>query len=225
MKYLASPQSDVAPFVASRILSQLQQGKRVLWLLSGGSGGAVCVTASKLLKEHDLSNLIVTMSDERHGDIDHPDENVAQLMADGLSLDGAVFYRPLIGQSRDDTTTAFSAWVDEQNHTIDYRIAVLGIGEDGHTCGIKPQSAAVTATTSVASFAGDDFERITITPAFLKRVDEAIVQAYGNNKHSVVERLLNGEGDRAEYPMLTIQDIPTVTVFSDYKEKSNEHSN
>lgn len=218
MLYNQVPQSDVAPFVASQIINQLRQGKRVLWLLSGGSGGAVCVAASKLLKDQDLSNLVITMSDERYGEVGHPDENVQQLLDNGLYVGEATFYRPLIGMSREETTSKFSHWLELQNQAVDYRIAVLGIGEDSHTCGIKPGSIATTATSPAASFSGDDFERLTITLSFLRQLDEAVVQAYGAAKHAVIERLLAGEGDTTKYPMLAIQDIPNVAIFSDYKE-------
>lgn len=220
--YQQSPQSDVAPFVAARILEQLEQGKSVLWLLSGGSGGAVCVEASKVLAEHDLSNLYVTMSDERYGPIDHPDENVRQLLDGGLMLPDAMVYRPLIGARRDETTAAFGAWLQTADTNVDYRIATLGIGADGHTCGIKPHSIAVSSTDPAASFTGEDFERLTITANFLRSLDEAVVQAYGDDKHAVVQRLLNGDGAVDDYPMLAIRNIPRVTVFSNYqKEKTS----
>lgn len=218
MHYNSSPQSNVAPFVASRILAQLQQGKKVLWLLSGGSGAKVCIEVSRLLKDHDLSNLFATMSDERYGDIGHPNENIQQLLDGGFSLERATLYRPLNGTSVEDTTSLFSSWLTDIYHTVDYRIAVLGVGEDGHTCGIKPHSPAVTSTTAASHFVGEDFERITITATSLRRIDEGVVQAYGENKHAVIERFIEGRGELNDFPMLAIRDIPRVTIFSDYKE-------
>ncbi len=222
MHYHQQPQSEVAAFVASRIIGLLGEGKHVLWLLSGGSGGQVCIEASKLLAGHDLSRLFVTMSDERYGALDHPDENVHQLLNGGLTLPGAVFYRPLTGAGREETTAAFAAWLRDISAKVDYRIATLGIGADGHTCGIKPHSVAVSSTNPAVSFTGEDFERITITTDFLRSLDEAVVQAYGADKHKVVQRLLTGNGTIDDYPMLAIHDIPRVTVFSNYqKEKTS----
>ena len=219
MKYNSSPRESVASFVAARILQKLNEGKKVLWLLSGGSGGATCVEVSNLLQGHDLSKLYVTMSDERYGPLNHPDENVAILIKMGLSLPGATFYRPLRGETIDETTASYIKWLQEVGDYVDYKIAVLGIGEDGHTCGIKPHSIAIDSTRLAENFAGDDFERITITLQYLRTLDEAAVQAYGKTKHEVVRRLLTGEGDIHSAPMLAIREIPNTTVFSDYKER------
>lgn len=218
MKYSSPPKESVASFVAARILKKLSEGKKVLWLLSGGSSGATCVEVSNLLQGHDLSKLYVTMSDERYGPLNHPNENVAILIKTGLSLPGATFYRLLRGETIDETTASYMGWLQEVGDYVDYKIAVLGIGEDGHTCGVKPHSIAVDSTRLAENFASDDFKRITITLQYLRMLDEAAVQAYGETKHDVVRRLLAGEGDVHSSPMLAIRDIPNTTVFSDYKE-------
>ena len=215
MKYRQLPQSEVAGLVASHILARLEQGQRVLWLLSGGSGGKVCLEASQMLVGHDLSCLYVTMSDERYGPLGHPDENFAQLTESGLSLPGATLYRPLDGSSREQATERFAEWLATTSANVDHRFAVLGIGEDGHAAGIKPSSPAVTSTALAASFDGEDFQRITVTPKFMRTLDAAIVQAYGAPKHAVIEQLLTGEDDVESFPASVIRDIPNVIVCSD----------
>lgn len=207
---------QAAKFIAGRIASQLAEGKSVLWLLSGGSGGQVCVEASQLLKtRRNLSNLYVTMSDERYGELDHPDENMSILLNAGLDLPGAAIYRPLNGKPRDQTTADFNNWLNEVGQVVDYKFAVLGIGADAHTAGIKPDSIAATSPRAAVDFTGDDFERITITSKFLSELDEAVVQAFGESKREVVEQLRIGEGDPVNRPMLTIRDIKQVALFSD----------
>ena len=217
LTYHQSEQAAVAPFVAKRLRDLLQSGKKVLWLLSGGSGGAVCVQASKLLSGEDLSNLYITLTDERYGPVDHADENMRILLADGFSAPGASMYRVLQGEPIEQTTDALSAWLTKVSSEVDYTFAVLGIGEDGHTCGIKPGSIAVDSSEVAAYFQGDDFERITITPTYVRTVDEAVVQAFGANKHAVIAQLLEGGGDVRMAPMLTIRAIPQAAVFSDYQ--------
>lgn len=214
--YRTEPQSGVAAFVATQVIRQLEQGKRVLLLLSGGSGGDIGVEASKLLVKHDVSNLFVTVSDERYGDVGHADENVQQLLDKGLTLSPATFYRPLNGKSLDETTADFAKWLTTTSRHVDYRIAILGIGEDGHTSGVKPGSTGVTSKETAVSFIGDDFTRITTTLSFLRTVDEAVVQAYGSTKHDMLRQLHKRSGD---YPMQVIHDIPNVTLFSDYQKE------
>lgn len=218
--YFEQPQSNVAPFLAARIAPHLEKGDRVLLLLSGGSGVPISITLCNLLKPLDLSNLFVTVSDERYGPINHRDENARQLIEAGLFLPKATWFRPLTGKTLDETTSDYAAWLANVRSHADYAIALLGIGEDGHTSGIKPHSPAVTATEAAVSYTGTDYERITTTLPFLETFDEAVVQAYGSSKHSVVRQLLKGEGTTHETPMLGIQSIPTVTIFSDYKENT-----
>ena len=219
--YHQSPQSAVAPYIAQRILTQLQSEKRVLWLLSGGSGGRLCIEASKLLAGHDLSGLFVTMSDERYGPLGHTNENMQQLIDGGLTLPKASVYRPISGAVRSKTTADFNAWLHKAEAETDYTIATLGIGEDGHTSGIKPHSPATTSTQWAVDFDGDDFERITTTTTYLRTFNEAIVQLYGTSKHQRLYQLLSGEGESEDLPMLDIASIPYVTIFSDAPPMTN----
>jgi 6-phosphogluconolactonase/glucosamine-6-phosphate isomerase/deaminase len=186
--------------------------------MSGGSGGQICVAVGKILQGHDLSGLMATMSDERFGEKGHKNENFSQLVSQGLSLPGATVYHPLTGDSLAVTTELFSTWLTDAHQRADHTIVTLGIGEDGHTSGVKPHSIAVNAEVAAVSFQGDDFSRITTTLPFLRTFDEAIVQSYGKPKHAIIRQLLGGKGAVDELPMYAIYDIPNVTIFSDYKE-------
>lgn len=213
--YKNEPSVNVAQLVASRLSELLGSGKKVLWLLSGGSGGQVCIDANKLLTEVDFSNLYVTMSDERYGEVGHADENYRILTEGGLVLPGANFYRPLQGVSRDETTDRLIEWLSEVANEVDYKFAVMGVGEDGHTAGVKPLSPAVDSQEMAEIYQGDDFERLTVTASFIADLDEAIVQAYGPSKHGVIKKLIEGRGELNEFPALAIRKIKKVTIFSD----------
>ena len=216
MDYRNAPQTDVAPFLAGRIGEQLLGGKKVLWLLSGGSGIDVCVQAGKILAEYNLTNVFVTTSDERYGDAGHANENMQQLLNAGLSLPGATIYRPINGTSIEQTTNDYSAWLSTAYAATDYRIALLGVGTDGHTSGIKPRSVAVRAQTAACYFTGEDFERVTTTAHFLARFDEAVVQAYGDAKQTVIQALIERPPlTYDEFPAGIIGEIPRVTLFTD----------
>ncbi len=213
--YSASNQTTI-DFTAKRLTKLLQSGKKVLWLLSGGSGGLVCAEVSKRLRAVDKSNLYVTLTDERYGEVNHKDENMRILYDHGFSLPGATVYRPLSGESLSDTVSSFGNWLKGVDQKVDYVFAVLGIGEDGHTAGIKPHSPAVESSRLVEGYQGDDFKRITITPRYLRGVNEAVVQAFGESKHIVIQHLLFDNGKIEDFPMYLIRDIAKVNVFSDY---------
>jgi 6-phosphogluconolactonase/glucosamine-6-phosphate isomerase/deaminase len=219
MQYIYSADAQLAiEHLVQRITTLLNEGKKVLWLVSGGSGGKVTVEVSKELLDTNLKDLYVTLSDERYGDVDHANENWNLLLQDGLLLPGATLYRPLQGLSRQKTTERYNEWITDTTKSVNYVIGIFGIGSDGHTAGIKPYSDVVEAEAFVADFTGEDFERMTITPAYFDHIDEAVIQAFGADKHAVIQQLQTQELFAAAQPAQLLKNIPVATFYSDYKE-------
>jgi len=224
MRYVYSQNANEATNqLAAAIREKLAAGKKVLWFVSGGSGADVSVEVAKVLKDADLTNLSVTLSDERYGPVGHPDENWQQLLDKGFAVPGATTYRTLIGKNRDETTQAFEDWVSNTADSADYVIGLFGIGPDGHTAGVKPHTGAVLSTSIATEYAGEDFERITITPAFIETIDEAVTQAFGEDKHSVIRQLLDEHVPLTDQPAQILKSIPKSALYSDYKEVQEEN--
>ncbi|MFZ2836397.1 MAG: 6-phosphogluconolactonase [Candidatus Saccharimonadales bacterium] len=219
MKYIYSdnPVPAAARHLATTIESHLENNERVVWLLSGGSGVKVGLIACQQLQGVDLSNLTVTLTDERYGPLNHANENWRELLEGGLSLPGATLHRPLTGDSRDLTTDHFGAWLKQQIEQADYTIGLFGIGSDGHTAGIKPGSIAVDSPDWAAGYAGEDFERITMTFVPIQQIDEAVIQASGSEKANVLEQLMAQDIPLSDQPAQILKTIPTVTIYSDNK--------
>lgn len=218
--YTEQPIEAAAEAVANSILGHINKGESVLWLLTGGSGLKIATVAGQILKEHDLSKLTVSLTDERYGAIGHKDENWQQLIDSGLELPGAVLYRPLTGESREKTTEQFSKWLEQQLNSNDFKIALFGFGTDGHTAGIKPGSSATTSASFASSFTGNDFERITITYPGIELIDEAIIQASGEDKKPIINNLLSGNIDINQQPAQILRKIPVATLFSNNKKEN-----
>ncbi|MET0979717.1 MAG: 6-phosphogluconolactonase [Candidatus Saccharimonadales bacterium] len=214
----SNPVSAAADHLARSIKDHLEAGEHVLWLLSGGSGIHVVLAAAKILTDTDLTNLSATLSDERYGKLGHVDENWQQLLDNDLYLPGADLYRPLIGKDRTATSVAFGAWVEQKISTANYTVGLFGIGSDGHTAGIKPHSNAIETTAWAAGYIGDDFERITITPRAISKLDEAIVQASGEDKVPVLKQLLHQDITATEQPAQMLKSIPKCTLYTNNKE-------
>lgn len=208
----------VTSYLATVLKSHLQSGERVVWLLSGGSGAKVCLEVAKRLHDNDLSNLYVTLSDERYGTVGHADENWQQLLDEGFSLPAATLYRPLQGLDREETTKHFAAWLDEHIKAADYAVGLFGIGPDGHTAGIKPGSTATEATTWAADFTGADFERITVTFPAIDALNEAVIQAMGNDKAVTIEQLLHTDTALSIQPAQVLKTVKKSTLYTDYRE-------
>src|SRR4051812_16644787 len=88
--------------LSAKLDGYLLEGKKVLWLVPGGSNIPV---ASRIMSSlhNNLGNLTVTLTDERYGDIGHADSNQVQYTAAGFDLKGASFIPYLIGEPLEDT--------------------------------------------------------------------------------------------------------------------------
>lgn len=214
--YTTNPIIDAATHAARRIREQLTAGDNVLWLLSGGSGTTIAVEAAKqLVDAPNLKRLSITLTDERYGMPGHSDENWKQLLDAGFSLPSATAFRPLRGGDKVATQESFDAWIKKQRTASTYSIGIFGIGTDGHTAGIKPGSDATSAGGATSLFAGDDFERLTITYQTIAKLHEAVIQASGDNKKEVLQHLLDKSSSLSEMPAQILHKVPLTTLYSD----------
>ncbi len=221
MKYIHVTNTEPATtYLADTINSHLAAGEKVLWILSGGSGGKVCAEVSKRLTG-DLSGLITTLSDERYVPLNNPDENWKQLTDYGFSVPGALTYRPIQGKDRAQTAADLGSWMEAQFPQADYKIGLFGMGADGHTAGLKPGTSAVTATGWATEFTGNDFERITMTFDAIKQLDEIVVQAMGEDKTQALKTLLNEDVALSTQPAQILKSVQKSTLFTDYKEEQS----
>lgn len=86
------------------------------------------------------------------------------------------------------------AWQDFFDLGGTVPLALLGLGDDGHTCSLfTPEQVDAcgpdTFAASVRRETGPD--RITVTPALLGRVEHVIILAAGNEKAAVVDAMLH----------------------------------
>ena len=217
-QYDSHPVQAAADHIAQLISEKLANNEKVFWFLSGGSGIQVVLEVARQLNGQDLHNLAATLSDERYGPVGHADENWQQLIDGGFSLPGAVLYRPLISEDQITTANRFGAWVAQHMADAHYSIGLFGIGNDGHTAGIKPHSSAVTANAWSEYFHGDDFERITITLLPISQLDEAVIQASGQDKLPILKSLVNESIPVVNQPAQALKSIPLSTLYTDNQE-------
>jgi 6-phosphogluconolactonase/glucosamine-6-phosphate isomerase/deaminase len=208
----------VVQYLAHVISAPLSVGKRVLWLVAGGSSMPIAVAVSKALKSSGVSleKLVMTLTDERYGDVGHADSNWKQLKDAGFDLPGAVMKPVLESNDMEATVTAFGVFLGIELGKVDYRVGLFGIGLDGHTAGILPHSSAVEATQLAAGYDAGTYKRVTMTPAAIARLDEAIVYAVGEPKWPVFEKL-ETEVSLSEQPAQILKRVPKTTIFNDHK--------
>jgi 6-phosphogluconolactonase/glucosamine-6-phosphate isomerase/deaminase len=210
--------AECARILAERIGSFLAQDKKVLWLLSGGSNINISVLTLDILKEHFplklKTNLAVSLVDERYGPVGHPDSNWQQLLEADFSLDEIISEPVLTGLSLEETVQNFSENYKRISTWADVVIGQMGIGLDGHTAGILPESPAVTESGIACSYEALKYTRISLTLTTIKSINASYAFLIGSTKKLVIYYLRSRDFPYAEMPAQVLKDIPESYVYS-----------
>ncbi len=205
----------IITYLTQTLTDRLQKGESVLWLVPGGSAMASASRVLENLEDVDTSRLCITLTDERYGSPGHDDENWSQLGRLGFVLNSINAYRVLRGEDAETTATDFSHKLGELFATYQYKIGLFGIGADGHTAGIKPHSSATTSSELAVHFAGSDFERVTMTAKAVRRLDEVVAYARGEEKFETLTNLLHETASIEDQPAQVLKEVKKSTLFSD----------
>lgn len=206
----------VINYLFTRISQALGKDKKVLWLLSGGSYIEVQAETAKRLAGRDLSNLTVSLSDERFGPPGHKDSNWQKLLAAGFNLPGAQLMPVLKGKSFAETSQEFSDFIKTSLGRDGYKIACAGVGEDGHTLGVLIDSPGVDSSEMVVGYKGKDFERITMTLKSLEQLDEVVVYMFGQQKQALIGQIANQNLPFDKQPAQALKKSKRLIVYNDY---------
>lgn len=213
MRFVYAPSEIATAEISEAITIALEQGP-VLLLVSGGSNILLAVNICNNLQ---LTNqLTLGLVDERYGPVGHPDSNWAQLLDAGLKTE-EIHSLPVLEFDQPIETTS-ARYLERLTSAIDTNtslIAIFGIGTDGHTSGILPNSPALKSTDIVTHFVGPDFPRITTTPMFMPFVHKAFLVSYGHAKHEQLVRLQE-ELPTSVQPAQALKRTQDLTVYSDY---------
>jgi 6-phosphogluconolactonase/glucosamine-6-phosphate isomerase/deaminase len=204
---------EIADIVATSINSKLEKGINILWFVSGGSVIPTQVLIAKKITKHPVGKLIVTLADERYGEVNHKDSNWFKLIEAGFDLPQAKLIPILKGKDISETTNDFKNTLNNELNNVDFKIGIFGIGIDGHTAGILPKSGATSSNDIVYTYKPDAFNRITITPKIIYTLDEAILYAMDNAKLFEIEKLKTNLTIE-EQPAQALKKVPLLTVFT-----------
>ncbi len=209
--------NEVAEFLASKIIQELAQEKKVLWFVTGGSSIAICSATAKLIAQKPHANLTAMLTDERYGELGHPDSNWQKLLETGFELPEAKLLPILTGEERKTATENFDENLRREFQNADYKIGLFGVGSDGHTAGILPESVATKSEALACAYDSSSFERITMTFNAIKFLDEVVIFMQGQEKWPVVKDLEEKEIDIKIQPAQILKRVAKVTLFTDYQ--------
>lgn len=203
----------------NRLVEELEAGKKVLWLIPGGSNIPLSVKTMRQIPEDLTKNLTIYLTDERYVDVGHPDSNSKQLDDAGFDHKQArVTWVLSEGLSLEETSEQYALSIGAAFEAAETVIAQMGMGADGHICGILPGTPAVASGALVVGYQTETFTRITLTPKALKQyVGAAYVYAFGEGKKEALSNLLI-ELPVTEQPAQVLKSLPEAYVYNDQLE-------
>jgi 6-phosphogluconolactonase/glucosamine-6-phosphate isomerase/deaminase len=211
-----SGQSKGTRELTKRLNKELSGGKRVLWLLSGGSNIAITTKVMAALPHEATKNLAIFLLDERYGETGHLDSNAKQLYDAGFQAKEAVFVPVLVpGFSLEETRERYAEACKRALEHADVVIAQIGIGSDGHIAGILPHSAAADADGWVAAYQTPHFTRVTLTFDAMRKITVAYVMAFGKEKEPTLLQLRDEKSSLIDQPAQFLKELPEVYIYND----------
>ncbi len=164
------------------------------------AGGATPAPVYRQLARDDTipwHRVAVYFGDERCVPPDDPASNYHMAMETLIEPAAIASHRVhRIEAESDDREAAADAYARVFPERLD--VLILGIGEDGHTASLFPESGALRESNrKVVAVQGPKVphERITITPVVIEMAANVVVLATGSVKASAVARALDGSDD------------------------------
>lgn len=199
------------------LTEELEAGKHVLWLVSGGSNIPLSVKVMQELPDDLTANLTIYLTDERYGEVNHADSNAYQLAQAGFEPKQARLVNVLADAlTLEETTEQYGLSISAALEASDSVIAQLGMGPDGHILGILPGSPAVDSDKIVVGYVTENFTRITLTAHAVEQyIDAAYVYAFGESKRQALGDLLTKNLSLDEQPAQVLKRLPEAYVYND----------
>ncbi|HXR50164.1 MAG TPA: 6-phosphogluconolactonase [Verrucomicrobiae bacterium] len=214
---LATGWEDGVAGLTQRLVSALAEGKRVLWLVSGGSNIDAAVDVMDTITPRLSQGLSILLADERFGQEGHSDSNWTNLMKAGFKPKRALLLPVLCGKNTlEEALAHYRDIVRKAYAEHDVIVVQLGMGVDGHIAGILPNSAAAKEKKElVVSYKSNPYTRLTLTFPALKRAHHAYVFAFGDTKAQALFDLHNKRLSLLKQPAQILKRLQDVSVYND----------
>ncbi len=179
---------------AARALQQT--GKFAVALSGGSTPKAIYQRLSLLPKEIDWTKVFLFWGDERSVAPDHPDSNYRMAMEhfSKLPIPEHQIFRM---KAEADIEKNAKDYEEKIRHTLRkslFDLVMLGIGEDGHTASLFPNTKALSVTKELVC--ANDVpqkmtQRMTLTYPCINESAKIAIYALGKSKQEIVPKVLN----------------------------------
>ena len=193
--------------------------KDTLLFLSGGTSPDLLYQL--IARDKKLRPGAIALIDERYGLPMHENSNEKMITDTGLvgyiNNEGIAFYGVLKAGDMEKATDQYEQIVRDLFKKYSKKIAVMGIGADGHTAGIKPgldydHSRCVIAYNDINGHFG---KRITLTLEALNEVNEFIILIFGEDKRGAFEKMFKEQNQVKLPAVFFTKTSARVTLLTD----------
>lgn len=166
------------------------------WVLAGGTSPVLAY--KKIIKDFsdalDWSKVTVLVGDERIVPLSHKDSNYGTILALFDKSPELSKVKRLIPDTTLDVVSVASDYANKiaAENFVEFDLAWLGVGEDGHTLSLFPNNKALTEPTNewvvpVYDAPKPPSERISLSLKALEYVDELVIFAVGAAKRDALK--------------------------------------
>ncbi|KKP81209.1 MAG: hypothetical protein UR81_C0004G0011 [Candidatus Levybacteria bacterium GW2011_GWB1_35_5] len=193
MQIIKVKNADSAIDKAKSLLYKYCNSQTALFLSGGSTPKALYQTFSK---EQKLKVRAVALVDERFGLPMHRDSNEKMISDTGLfdyfkSLKISI-ETILNGKDIENARKDYEEKIENLFNNFKLKIAILGIGENGHTAGIPAGfNNSKDFVVKIDNFPSKFKKRITLTFTALEKMDKLIVLVFGDSKKWALEEMFN----------------------------------
>lgn len=168
------------------------------------------LASDSFISQIDWSKVHIYFADERCVPPVHPDSNfrmASETLLDLVPLPPGNIHR-MRGEIEPEAAAAeYGQLLKAQFGDGGLDVAILGMGEDGHTASLFPGTKALDEQQHrcVANYVEElQSWRLTMTAPFLNRTKEVLILVTGKNKAATLHQVLEGERDAKRYPIQLI---------------------
>ena len=221
MQFVRTDVSNGIQALTRRLTEALGDGKRTLWLVSGGSNIPITALAMANLPKELTKSLTVLSVDERYGPRGHAESNLHKLINTCRDFKHAKLVPILTNEDLHTTLKRYGEVVRREFQANTAVIAQLGIGADGHIAGILPHSPAADSNLAelAVGYKWSDYVRLTLTFSALERAQTTFVFAYGQDKQPALKQLRDEILPFDAQPAQFLKHIPDVYIYNDQIEQ------
>jgi 6-phosphogluconolactonase len=204
----------------------IQQRGQFFVALSGGSTPQAIYQRISHIHNFDWSKVFLFWSDERSVPPEHPESNYGNAMKyfSSLPIPKNQIFRMVAETNIEKNAIDYEEKIRHYTGKHLFDLVMLGIGEDGHTASLFPNTKALTVTDRlvVANHVPQkNTTRMTFTFPCLNESANIAVYALGKNKEEIVPKILKAP-IISEYPASQIGTprTPTLWVLDEFSSRN-----